>query len=108
MQIAPFQIDIPEARIAALSARLHDTRWPDQYDGTPWALGTDLAYLRVLVDHWASAYDWRATQRALNLQPQFVATVGGLRIHFLHKRGVGPKPYPLVITHGWPGSFVEF
>jgi pimeloyl-ACP methyl ester carboxylesterase len=112
MQIAPFQIDIPDVQIEALNARLRDVRWPDQYDGMPWALGTDRAYLQALIHHWASDYDWRAAQRVLNEQPQFVATVGGLRIHFLHRRGVvpahGPKPYPLVITHGWPGSFVEF
>ncbi|MFC0402767.1 epoxide hydrolase family protein [Paraburkholderia rhizosphaerae] len=112
MQIAPFQIDIPGAQIDALNARLQATRWPDQYDGMPWAIGTDRAYLQALVQYWMSAYDWRAAQRALNLQPQFVATVGGLRIHFLHRHGVvpvgGPKPYPLVITHGWPGSFIEF
>jgi pimeloyl-ACP methyl ester carboxylesterase len=108
MQIDPFLIDIPDAQIDALNARLLHTRWPDQFDGEPWALGTDRTYLRELVDYWATAYDWRAAQRRLNQQPQFIADIGGLRVHFLHRRGLGPQPYPLVVTHGWPGSFIEF
>ncbi|MEM5385732.1 epoxide hydrolase [Paraburkholderia phymatum] len=108
MQITPFQIAIPDAELAALKARLTQTRWPDPFDTPPWALGTDPRYLRELVDYWANTYDWRATQERLNREPQFIARVGGLGVHFLHRRGIGPKPYPLVVTHGWPGSFVEF
>jgi pimeloyl-ACP methyl ester carboxylesterase len=108
MQITPFQIAIPDAELAALKARLTQTRWPDPFDTPPWTLGTDPRYLRELVDYWANTYDWRETQARLNREPQFVARVGGLGVHFLHRRGTGPKPYPLVVTHGWPGSFVEF
>src|SRR5258705_2247820 len=107
MQVTPFQIAVPEPELDALKTRLALTRWPDRFDAPPWALGTDLDYLRELVDYWATAYDWRAAEARLNREPQFTAQIGDSRIHFLHRRGVGPKPYPLVITHGWPGSFME-
>ncbi|TAL97909.1 MAG: epoxide hydrolase [Paraburkholderia sp.] len=108
MEATPFLIAIPETQVLALSARLEHTRWPDHYDGSPWALGVDPAYVRELVQYWAKGYDWRSAERRLNREPQFVARVGGLDIHYVHRRGVGPRPYPLVITHGWPGSFIEF
>ena len=108
MQVTPFEIAVPETQLVALSARLQHTRWPDHYEGAPWALGIDPAYVRELADYWASGYDWRAAERRLNREPQFMAQVGGLNVHFIHRRGVGPKPYPLVVTHGWPGSFIEF
>ncbi|OYD73398.1 UNVERIFIED_ORG: pimeloyl-ACP methyl ester carboxylesterase [Burkholderia sp. CF145] len=108
MQITPFQISIPDFELAALKTRLAQTRWPDTFDSAPWSLGTDMNYLRDLVDYWAGEYDWRATEARLNQEPQFVAQVGDLAVHFVHRRGTGPKPYPIVITHGWPGSFIEF
>ncbi|WP_133645822.1 epoxide hydrolase family protein [Paraburkholderia flava] len=108
MHATPFQIAVPDSELAALAQRLRHTRWPDQYEGESWALGTDIAWLRELVHYWATGYDWRAAERRLNAEPQFVTRVGNLRIHYLHRRGKGPKPYPLVVTHGWPGSFIEF
>ena len=76
MQITPFQISIPDFELAALRTRLVQTRWPDPFDAQPWALGTDLNYLRDLVDYWARTYDWRAVEARLNHEPQFVARVG--------------------------------
>ena len=108
MQITPFQISIPAVELASLKTRLAQTRWPDPFGAAPWAFGTDLHYLRDLVDYWAHRYDWRAAETRLNYEPQFIAQVDDHTVHFLHRRGMGPKPYPLVITHGWPGSFVEF
>ncbi|CAG4889080.1 epoxide hydrolase family protein [Paraburkholderia saeva] len=108
MEATPFLIAIPETQVLALSARLQHTRWPDHYDGSPWALGADPAYVRELAHYWATGYDWRIAEQRLNREPQFIAKVGGLNIHYVHRRGVGPRPYPLVITHGWPGSFIEF
>jgi len=108
MQITPFQISVPDAELAALRTRLAHTRWPDPFDSEPWSLGIELNYLRDLVDYWVHTFDWRAVEARLNQQPQFVARAGGLAVHFVHRRGLGPRPYPLVITHGWPGSFIEF
>ncbi|MGF6598813.1 pimeloyl-ACP methyl ester carboxylesterase [Paraburkholderia sp. GAS448] len=108
MQVTPFEIAVPDTQLVALSARLKHTRWPDHYDGAPWALGVDPAYVRELADYWATSYDWRTAERRLNREPQFMARVGGLNVHFMHRHGVGPRPYPLIITHGWPGSFIEF
>lgn len=108
MQTEPFRIDVPEAVLADLRERLARTRFPDELPGTAWEYGTARAYLEELVAYWRDAYDWRAAERRLNAFPQFRAVVDGLGIHFIHVRGVGPAPFPLVITHGWPGSVVEF
>ena len=107
MQIEPFKIAIPDAAIADLKERLARTRWPDQPADAGWELGTDIGYLRGLTEYWRTSFDWRAQERALNAFPQYRAKVGDESIHFLHVRGKGPKPLPLVVTHGWPGSFVE-
>ena len=108
MDIEPFRIAVPDAVLADLRERLARTRFPDEIPDSGWTYGTQLAYLRELVAYWRDRYDWRAAEASLNRLPQFRAIVDGLRIHFIHQRGVGPKPLPLVITHGWPGSVAEF
>lgn len=108
MQVTPFQIAIPDHDLDDLRHRLRTTRWPSMTPAAPWQQGTDPAWLRSLAAYWADHFDWREAERKLNLQPQFLANVNGQRVHFVHRRGVGPAPYPLVITHGWPGSFFEF
>ena len=108
MDVQPFRIEVPEAALSDLRERLSRTRFPDEIPGSGWTYGTNLAYLRELVAYWRERYDWRAAEAALNRFPQFRARAGGLGIHFIHQRGVGPKPLPLVITHGWPGSVAEF
>ncbi|CAI8035075.1 Putative epoxide hydrolase, partial [Geodia barretti] len=105
--IERFVIDIPQDVLDDLAVRLADTRWPDEIPGTGWDYGTDLSYLRELVEYWRTEYDWRAQERALNELEHFRAIVGGLGVHFIHERGKGPDPFPLVISHGWPGSVVE-
>ena len=107
MRIEPFRIAIPAAELADLRDRLARVRWPDQLDGVGWDWGTDLAYLRALVAYWRDGFDWPAREAELNRLPQFMAELDDLRIHFVHQRGRGPAPLPLVVTHGWPGSFVE-
>lgn len=107
MQIRPFTIEIPEEQIEDLKLRLRRTRWPDTLPGAGWEDGTDPAFLQRLVEHWHTGFDWRAQEARLNRLPQFVAELDGARIHFVHQRGAGPAPFPLVITHGWPGSFIE-
>jgi pimeloyl-ACP methyl ester carboxylesterase len=108
MQVEPFRIAVPDAVLDDLRERLARTRFPDEIPGSGWTYGTSLAYLKELVAHWRERYDWRAAEARLNASPQFRARVGDLGIHFLHVRGKGPRPFPLVVTHGWPGSVAEF
>src|SRR5947209_9281454 len=108
MHVEPFRIAVPDAVLADLRERLARTRFPDEIPGSGWTYGTNLAYLRELVAYWRERFDWRAAEARLNALPQFRARVGGLGIHFIHVRGTGPAPLPLVVTHGWPGSVAEF
>ena len=107
MNIERFTIDVPQEVLDDLAVRLADTRWPDGIPGAGWDYGTDPAYLRDLVAYWRTEYDWRAQERALNEFNHFRADVNGLGVHFIHERGRGPDPFPLIISHGWPGSVVE-
>ena len=107
MDIQPFSIHILESTLSDLKARLLQTRWPDAIDGSGWSYGADLTYMKEIVDYWTTQFDWRAQEQAINEYSQFRAEVDGASIHFIHERGRGPQPLPLVITHGWPGSFVE-
>ena len=107
MAITPFTIDIPDEDLADLKRRLEETRWPDEIPGSGWDYGSNLAYVKELCGYWRDVYDWRAHERMLNEFPQFKADVDGLDIHFIHVKGKGPNPMPLVITHGWPSSFFE-
>jgi hypothetical protein len=104
----PFRIQIPDADLEDLRNRLRRTRWPEAATAAGWTQGVPLDYLRELCAYWARDYDWRATETRLNAVPQFRAELDGLRIHFLHVRSPEPAATPLVMTHGWPGSVVEF
>jgi pimeloyl-ACP methyl ester carboxylesterase len=104
--IEPFRIDIADAELDEVQARLRRTRWPHEIgDNSEWQAGTNLAYLRELVDHWQHRYDWRLHEAAMNALPQFRTTIDGMPIHFVHVKGKGPNPMPLVINHGWPWTF---
>jgi pimeloyl-ACP methyl ester carboxylesterase len=107
MEIRPFRVDVPQATFDDLRDRLARTRWPDEVEDAGWDYGASLAYMRELVDYWRTAFDWRAQERAMNALPHFRANVDGCGIHLVHMRGRGPAPMPLLITHGWPSSFVE-
>ena len=111
MDIQPFRIAIPEDMIADLKQRLASTRWPGEISGSGWDYGSNLAYMKELTDYWRAGYDWRAQEEALNRFAHFKARMdedaGGMGIHFIHERGRGPDPLPLVITHGWPSSIYE-
>jgi epoxide hydrolase len=104
----PFRIDIPEDQLRDLRERLDRTRWPERETVEDWSQGVPLAYLKELCSYWADGYDWRATEARLNAFPQFRTGLDGLGIHFLHVRSPHPDALPLVISHGWPGSIVEF
>lgn len=107
VDIQPFTIGMPQVALDDLHLRLGLTRFPDEVVGTDWRFGTDLEYLRELVAYWRDDFDWRAQERALNEFPHFRAYIDGVGVHFIHVRGVGPRPMPLVLTHGWPSSFFE-
>jgi microsomal epoxide hydrolase len=104
----PFTIAIPDTVLADLKQRLATTRWPIAPKSAPWQYGTDLTWLKDVVAHWHDHYDWRRWEAALNRFPNYRATVGGRKLHFMLERGSGPDPLPLILTHGWPGSVVEF
>jgi microsomal epoxide hydrolase len=104
----PFKLEIPDADIADLKARLARTRFPDQVPGARWEYGADLTYMRSLVEYWRSSFDWRAEEARLNAFPQFKVPLAGIDVHYLNVPGKGPDPKPLLLIHGWPGSVFEF
>src|SRR5262245_57560359 len=106
--VVPFTIRVPDADLADLKARLARARYPDEIEGSGWTYGTNLAYLKSLVEYWRDRFDWRAQEQKLNELEQFTTTVDGVTLHFIHRRSKQPGALPLLITHGWPGSFVEF
>jgi pimeloyl-ACP methyl ester carboxylesterase len=106
--VTPFKIEIPESRLRDLRERLARTRWPERETVEDWSQGIPLAYVKELCAYWADGYDWRATEARLNALPQFRTELDGLGIHFLHVRSQHLDALPLVVTHGWPGSIVEF
>jgi pimeloyl-ACP methyl ester carboxylesterase len=106
--VRPFRIEVAEADLVDLHDRLVRTRWPESETVDDWSQGIPLAYTRALCDYWADGYDWRATEARLNALPQFVTELDGLDIHFLHVRSPHPGALPIVLTHGWPGSIIEF
>ena len=107
-EVTPFRIDVSGDEVRDLRERLQRARWPERETVEDWSQGVPLAYLRELCAYWADGYDWRATETRLNALPQFRTVIDGLGIHFLHIRSPHAEAVPLVITHGWPGSVVEF
>jgi pimeloyl-ACP methyl ester carboxylesterase len=105
--IERFMVCVDEAELADLRARVRATRWPDPAPGEPWQQGTHLDYLRDLLGYWADGFDWRAQEDELNRYDHFRATLGGVRIHFVHARAAGGSGIPLLLTHGWPSTFLE-
>lgn len=107
LRLTPFMIQIEEETLADLRARIHKTRWPDQIPGIEWQQGVERGYLRQLLAYWADEFDWRAQERTLNSFHHFRAELDGVRIHFVHERARGGQGIPLILTHGWPSTFVE-
>ncbi|QQS13880.1 MAG: epoxide hydrolase [Rhodospirillales bacterium] len=106
--ITPFTIAVPDDVLDDLRARLRNTRWPEAEPVDDWSQGAPLAWIKEVCAYWAERYDWRARETALNRFPQFTTPIDGLGIHFVHARSPHPGAKPLLITHGWPGSIVEF
>jgi epoxide hydrolase len=107
-KISPYHIDISQGALDDLRDRLGRTRWPDELPGVGWDLGVPLDYLKGLAEYWATTYDWRGQEAALNEFAQFTTVIDDQNVHFLHVRSPEPEALPLLITHGWPGSIAEF
>lgn len=107
MQIDKFEVKVPQPVLDDLRQRLLRARWPDEVQGAGWRYGANLKYMQSLVAYWLDQFDWRPQEQRINSFANFRADVDGLHIHFIHERGKGPNSIPLLITHGWPSSFVE-
>src|SRR5256714_12886659 len=107
LHITPFSIHIEPEILSDLQERIRKTRWPDQAPSAPWEQGTDLEYLRQLLEYWAGGFDWQTQERELNAAAQFRAELDGVHIHFVHERARHGHGVPLILTHGWPSTFVE-
>ncbi|HKZ41259.1 MAG TPA: epoxide hydrolase, partial [Candidatus Hodarchaeales archaeon] len=107
MTVTPFKISVDQVILDDLKSRLARTRWPDEISNSNWDYGTNLAYMKELVDYWIGSFDWRAQEEFINSFNNYLTEIDGLKIHFIHERGSGDNPLPLIITHGWPSSFFQ-
>lgn len=107
MQVNPFLVSISQDILDDLYDRLKRTRWPDEIEGSGWRYGANLAYMKELAEYWLNEFDWRAQEKKINSFANYRTSIDGLHIHFIHEHGKGTNPIPLLISHGWPSSFVE-
>ena len=108
LELRPFRAELPQAELDDLRARLDNVRWPDELRGGAWRYGVPLEYVRELVNHWRTAFDWRDQETRLNAHPQFTTTIDGHAVHFIHVRSPEPDALALICTHGWPMSVFEY
>ncbi len=108
MPHSPFTINIKQDVLDDLRDRLKKTRWPDEIPDSGWDYGSNLAYIKELVEYWIEEFDWRTQEAKINRYSQFITDVDGLDVHYIHEKGQGPDPLPLLLIHGWPGSITEF
>ena len=106
--IRPFRMEVPQSDLDDLHDRLARTHWPDELPGVGDEYGVPLGYVRDLAEYWRTGYDWRIWEARFNQYPQFTTTIDGQTIHFLHVRSPEPDAFPLILTHGWPGSVAEY
>mgnify|MGYP003328737062 CR=1 FL=1 len=107
-EIIPFIIDVPDEQLSDLRDRINLTRWPERECVDDWNQGIPLAYTKEVAEYWSTQYDWRRSEQQLNRFDHFTTEIDELDIHFIHQRSPHPEALPLIITHGWPGSIVEF
>jgi pimeloyl-ACP methyl ester carboxylesterase len=107
VKVRPYEVRVPREVLEDLQTRLAHARWPDEVEGAGWGYGVPLAYMKELVEYWREGFDWQAQEERINSFHNFRAEVGGIGIHFVHERGKGSDPMPLIVTHGWPSSFYE-
>ncbi len=105
--ITEFKCQISQSVIDDLKFRISQTRWTDEIKGSGWQYGASLSYIKELADYWLNKFDWRKVEDEINQYPNYIAEIDGVKIHFLHIKGNGKTSVPLIITHGWPGSFLE-
>jgi pimeloyl-ACP methyl ester carboxylesterase len=105
--ITPFIVNTSQQILDDLQLRLALTRWPDELQGAGWDYGANLSYMKDLIGYWKDKFDWRKVEEEINAYPNYLAEIDGQQIHFMYIKGKGQKPIPLIITHGWPGSFLE-
>lgn len=108
MKVQPFQVNVPQPVLDDLRERLANTRWTDEVVGAGWDYGTNLGYMKELVDYWQYKYDWRKQEAELNKFAQFKAEIDGKEISFIHERGKGQSPIPIILFHGWPDSICRY
>ncbi len=108
MSIQPFTINVPQETLEDLKMRLTLTRWPDEVEGAGWDYGSSLGYMKELTQYWLNDFDWRKQEAMLNAFPQFKTEIDGMNLHFIHVKGKGKNPTPLLLVHGWPDSFYRF
>lgn len=108
MQVEPFRVAVPQADLDDLNRRLDTTRWADDFGNADWRYGVEQEWLRDMVAYWRHDFDWRAQEAAINSWPQYRTELDGIPIHFLHVRGKGQQPRPLILTHGWPWTFWDY
>jgi pimeloyl-ACP methyl ester carboxylesterase len=106
--LSPFEINIPEGTLEDLTERLRRTRFADDFGNEDWSFGVPGSYLQALVEYWVAHYEWRTQEAAMNQFEHYLAEVAGVPIHFVHERGHGPAPMPLILTHGWPWTFWDY
>ncbi|HET8735162.1 MAG TPA: epoxide hydrolase [Pricia sp.] len=105
--IHPFTVHIEQEKLDDLKSRLERTRWPDEIPNSGWNYGANLDFMKDLHYYWLTQYNWRQTEKEINLYNNYIAEIDGNKIHFIHQKGKGKNPIPIIITHGWPGSFLE-
>ncbi|MBI1180966.1 MAG: epoxide hydrolase [Alphaproteobacteria bacterium] len=105
--VTPFRVDVPEYELDRVRRRIREYEWFEEPVDAGWKYGCNGAYLRELCDYWLHEYDWRAAEQGLNAYPQYMATVDGIDVHFVHERGSNPDNRPIILLHGWPGSYFE-
>ena len=108
MTVKPFKVNISQEMLDDLRQRLSNTRWPDEIKGADWNYGTNLGYLKTLVQYWREDFDWRVQEESINRFAHFRTDIEGAGLHFIHERGHGKHPLPIVLTHGFPDSFLRF
>ncbi len=108
MAVTPYQIQVSDEVLNDLKYRLDHTRWPDYTDNSGWEKGTEIGYLQSLISYWREHFDWRKQEAELNRFSQFHCNIDGIDVHFVHERGKGSNPIPIILTHGWPDSFLRY
>lgn len=108
MDILPFSVNVEDSLLEDLRQRLRSTRWADDFGNADWKYGVEKGWLQDMVKYWANDYDWRSQEREINRFPQFKTLIDGVPVHFIHVRGKGPNPMPLILTHGWPWTFWDW